>query len=256
MTEDRPIRRPPPPFLPMEVQEIGFRTPHLARITFYGQALAALEVTEPAASVRLLIPSPGSQQLEIPEWEGNEFLLADGSRPIIRTLTPVRADPHARELDLDIVLHEGGALAAWVGRAGGGSPAAVSGPGRGYTIDDGATAYVLAGDETAIPAIEQLIAAIPAGIPILGLIEVRGADAEVKLAGRSGLVVRWVPAAAGGRPGSRLVDEVRMTDLPPGAKIWCAGEAAAMHRIRKHLFDERGLARSDATVRGYWKHGR
>jgi NADPH-dependent ferric siderophore reductase len=29
-----------------------------------------------------------------------------------------------------------------------------------------------------------------------------------------------------------------------------------VHRIRKYLFEERGLARNRATVRGYWKHGR
>jgi NADPH-dependent ferric siderophore reductase len=29
-----------------------------------------------------------------------------------------------------------------------------------------------------------------------------------------------------------------------------------MQRIRKHVFDERGLSRRDATVRGYWKVGR
>jgi NADPH-dependent ferric siderophore reductase len=29
-----------------------------------------------------------------------------------------------------------------------------------------------------------------------------------------------------------------------------------MQRIRRHLFDERGVPRPDTTVRGYWKHGR
>jgi len=35
-----------------------------------------------------------------------------------------------------------------------------------------------------------------------------------------------------------------------------AGEAAAVQRIRRHLFTERGVTRSHAAVRGYWKHGR
>ena len=46
----------------------------------------------------------------------------------------------------------------------------------------------------------------------------------------------------------------RLTDVPPA--VWVAGEAAAVQKIRKHLFDQRGMSRSDATVRGYWKHGR
>ena len=35
-----------------------------------------------------------------------------------------------------------------------------------------------------------------------------------------------------------------------------AGEAAAVQRIRRHLFEDRGLTRAQATVRGYWKRGR
>jgi NADPH-dependent ferric siderophore reductase len=38
--------------------------------------------------------------------------------------------------------------------------------------------------------------------------------------------------------------------------VWVAGEAAAMQRIRRHLFEDRGLSRAQASVRGYWKHGR
>jgi NADPH-dependent ferric siderophore reductase len=29
-----------------------------------------------------------------------------------------------------------------------------------------------------------------------------------------------------------------------------------VQRIRKHLFDERGIDRARCTVRGYWKQGR
>jgi NADPH-dependent ferric siderophore reductase len=29
-----------------------------------------------------------------------------------------------------------------------------------------------------------------------------------------------------------------------------------MQRIRRHLFEDRGLPRAAAFVRGYWKHGR
>ena len=38
--------------------------------------------------------------------------------------------------------------------------------------------------------------------------------------------------------------------------VWAAGEAAAVQRIRRYLFDERRDARDRTTVRGYWKHGR
>jgi NADPH-dependent ferric siderophore reductase len=38
--------------------------------------------------------------------------------------------------------------------------------------------------------------------------------------------------------------------------VWAAGEAAAMQRIRRHLFDEREIPRPRTWIRGYWKHGR
>ena len=49
---------------------------------------------------------------------------------------------------------------------------------------------------------------------------------------------------------------VSLSDLVPGARVWVAGEAATMQRIRRDLFEHRGLSRAQATVRGYWKHGR
>ena len=66
----------------------------------------------------------------------------------------------------------------------------------------------------------------------------------------------WHLSAPGAAPGAALVAAIEAVDLTPGAKVWAAGEAASVQQIRKHLFDARGLARNDAHVRGYWKHGR
>ncbi len=62
--------------------------------------------------------------------------------------------------------------------------------------------------------------------------------------------------ARGGAPGAVLVPAVTALDLAPDVRVWAAGEAAAMQRIRRHLFEDRGLTRRQAVVRGYWKHGR
>ena len=60
----------------------------------------------------------------------------------------------------------------------------------------------------------------------------------------------------GAAPGEALVDAVRGATFHDGARIWVAGEAAAVQRIRRYLFEERSIPRTLATVRGYWKHGR
>jgi NADPH-dependent ferric siderophore reductase len=240
----------------MEVRRVVRLTPLMARVTFAGSELRGLEIDAPAASVRLLLPSGGAGDLVIPEWNGNEFLHADGSRPIIRTFTPRRMDVEALELDLHIVLHEGGAVSDWVVAATPGDPAAVSGPGRGYTIDSDAPAYLLAGDQTAIPAIAQLIEALPAATTVRAIIEIVHRDAVHDLPDHPRLTVDWVELPPGAAPGDALVPAIEGTTPDPGARVWAAGEAAAMHRLRRHLFEECGLERRLATVRGYWKHGR
>jgi NADPH-dependent ferric siderophore reductase len=113
--------------------------------------------------------------------------------------------------------------------------------------------YVLAGDESALPAISMLLDAIPHPVPVQVLVELAAPDGHVTLPGDA--ATAWLDQADW-RPGGALVEALTEVDVPEGHHVWVAGEAASMHRIRQHLFDERGLARSRATVRGYWKHGR
>jgi NADPH-dependent ferric siderophore reductase len=240
----------------MEVRRTEHLTPRLARLTFSGPELAGFTITDPAASVRLLLPPTGTASLELPIWNGNEFLAPDGSRPIIRTFTPRCFDDATLELDLDIVLHDGGTASEWARRAGAGDPAAVSGPGRGYPVDSGAPAFLLAGDETALPAISQLIEMLPAAATVEIIAEIAADDARLALPEHPRLRVTWAPRADGGTPGNALLATLETTEVAGGTKVWVAGEAGAMYRVRQYLFDDLGLDRADVTVRGYWKHGR
>jgi len=250
------VRREPPPFRVASVRRVERLTPRMLRVTLAGPELEGFTVTEPAASVRLLLPPPGADELTLPTWNGNEFLLADGRRPTIRTFTPRRADPQAGELDVDIVVHGGGAASGWAEAATPGSPAAVSGPGRGYAIDAAAPAFLLAGDETAIPAMSQLLEALPADRPVRVLAELAAPDARLPLPDHPGATVEWCDLPPGAPPGDALVTAIRADALDAGTRVWAAGEAAAVQRIRGLLFQDRGLPRSQASVRGYWKHGR
>lgn len=251
-------RRQPPPFRLVTVERVEHLSPRLVRVTLAGPALDGLTVEEPAASVRLLLPSPGSDHLVVPDWNGNEFLLPDGSRPVIRTFTPRRVDPVHHQLELEIVNHGPGMASEWAVSASAGTrqQAAVSGPGRGYTIDPDAPAFVLAGDETAIPAISQLLEFIPARVAVLVHIEVAHPEARVALAEHRRATVQWWDLPPGAPVGDALLSAIEGSELVPGVRVWVAGEAAAVQRIRRHLFESRGLSRAQATVRGYWKHGR
>ena len=248
-------RREPPQFRVAEVARVELLGPYMTRVTLTGPALDGLELGLPAASLRLLLPADPAEVV-IPSWKGNEFLFEDGSRPIIRTLTLLPFEPGSHELDLEIVRHGHGPLSAWADAARAGHRAAVSGPGRGYEIEPGARCFLLAGDESALPAIGVLLRALPPRAEVAVLIEVQHLDARLELPVHPGATVQWYQRETGSRPGDALVAAVTGAPLDPDVHVWAAGEAAAVQRIRRHLFEERGLHRSRATVRGYWKEAR
>ncbi len=227
----------------------------MARVTLTGRELAGLDPGLPAASVRLLLPSE-TGEVVLPTWNGNEFLLADGRRPIIRTLTPLSFEPSTLELDVEVVLHGHGPLSEWARAATPGDRAAVAGTGRGYDVDPAARSFVLAGDESALPAISVLLRALPRSADVTVLVEVRHHTARLDLPAHPGATVRWHELEPGSGPGDRLVAAVAGAPFDPDARVWAAGEAAAMQRIRRHLFGERDLPRARAVVRGYWKRDR
>jgi NADPH-dependent ferric siderophore reductase len=250
------VRREPPRFRRVVVRGVESLTPRLVRVTLMGPELSGFTVEQPAASVRLLLPSPGEHELVMPTWNGNEFLLPDGTRPVIRTFTPRRADPASQELDVEIVVHGGGAASEWAQAASSGDAAAVSGPGRGYTIDTSAPTFLLAGDETAIPAMSQLLEELPDEATAQVHVEVADPGARLPFPDHPRATLHWHDLPAGAAAGDALVEAVQRAEFDRGGRVWAAGEAAAVQRIRRHLFEERGLPRAQASVRGYWKHGR
>jgi NADPH-dependent ferric siderophore reductase len=228
----------------------------MIRVTFGGDELAGLTVEQPAASIRVLLPSPESDELVVPDWNGNEFLLPGGRRPAIRTFTPWRVESDRLELDVGIVVHGGGVASEWAVSAHPGDAVAISGPGRGYRVEDDAAAFLVAGDETALPAITQVLEALPAEASVQVRVELAHADGLLELPERAGSDVDWSVLAPGAPPGDALEGAVRDAELAAGTRVWAAGEAAGVQRIRRHLFEERGIPRAQTAVRGYWKHGR
>jgi NADPH-dependent ferric siderophore reductase len=188
-------------------------------------------------------------------WTGNQFELPTGERAPIRTFTPRHLDRRRDELTIDFVVHGQGLAADWARTAGPGDEVAVSGPARGHVLDVDASAHPFAGDETAIPAISQLLEAAPAGKPVQVHVEIADPDARIDLPSHPDADVVWHLRADGAAPGDGFASAVEAIEELPES-IWIAGEAAAVQRLRKHLFDVRRRTRSTVTARGYWKHGR
>ncbi len=101
-----------------------------------------------------------------------------------------------------------------------------------------------------------MLAALSDDVSVRVLAEVRSAEAGADLPSHPHLDVEWLVADPAAPPGTAMADAITEATLDDGTQVWAAGEAAAVQRIRRHLFEERGLPRSQAHVRGYWKHGR
>lgn len=251
----RRVRREPPTFRRVRVRSTELLTPHMRRVVLGGDELDGFAIEGPASSVRLLLPPPGADRLVMPTWTGNQFELPGGERAPIRTFTPCRFDAERRELTLDVVLHHSGAATDWVRAADIGDEVAISGPGRHDPIDPNATSHLLAGDESTLPAITQLLEAIPHDRSVTVHVEITAGDAKLDLPHHPGAEVTWHELGGNAAPGGAILAAVTaIVDLPDA--IWVAGEAAAVQRLRTHLFDECGRTRSNVTARGYWKLGR
>jgi NADPH-dependent ferric siderophore reductase len=250
-------RREPPPLRPVTVTHRDELSPRMLRLRFRGPGIADMVPVAPAASVRLLVPSPGTADLVMPGWNGNEFLLPDGSRPSLRTFTPRPVDTDPDRLELWIVRHPGGAVSDWAETVTPGAPAALSGPGRGHALDADARHHVLLGDETALPAVDQLLGVLGPDTTVAVHLEIEVAEARIPIAHHPGATVSWHVRARDEPPGASLVAAATTLDpTDPGLRVWAGGEAAAMQSIRTVLFRDGGLPRDCASIRGYWKPAR
>ncbi|MCW2764483.1 MAG: Siderophore utilization protein [Nocardioides sp.] len=186
---------------------------------------------------------------------------------VVRTYTALEPDLEARTLAIDFVVHgDEGVAGPWAAAAGPSDTLTVRGPGGAYAPDPAADWHLLAGDESAIPAIGATIEALPDGATAYVLVEVSGPDHQVDLPVHPGVEVTWLHRGASSHSvgdaaaglDAPLVAAVR--DLPWRAgrvQAFVHGEAGAvMHGIRPYLLRERNLPRADVSISGYWRRGR
>jgi NADPH-dependent ferric siderophore reductase len=209
-------------------------TPRMRRVTIRAASMVGVP-TRPAQDVEL-------------------FLREDGGRRVKRRYTIRAARPDSGELDLDVLLHGHGPGSTWGATAAPGDAVEFQGP-RGKLELMPADWHLLAGDESALPAIAAVCAALPVTEPALALIEVGDASDELPLAPTA--QVHWVHRGdrPPGTPGP-LAAALGALALPPGAGHgYLMGETRSMVALRA-LLEARGLAHDAIFVKGYWNIGR
>ena len=174
----------------------------------------------------------------------------------MRTYTVRAFDRAAGTLTLDVVTHGSSGLAGpWAGTARPGDEVLLSGPGGGYAPDPTADWHLLAGDESALPAIAVALERMPTRASGLALIEVVGAADEIALPEAEGIEVRWLHRGAG-VPGSVLAPAVKDWTLPAGTgHAFVHGEAGFVKDLRRYLRLEQGMAMTQLSISGYWRLG-
>jgi NADPH-dependent ferric siderophore reductase len=232
----------------VQVSRVQVLSPAMRRITFTGAELEGFAVNDPASYMKLIFPEPGQLEPTRP--------LPDGPRAnTMRTYTPLALRPEAQEVDVDFVLHGEGPASTWAAQAHIGQVLFLMGPGPGYPLPLQATAHLLVGDDSALPAFETILARLPATARVRVLVEVTSAAEQRALSSPAQLEVQWVVRGLDNRRAGQALEAALRQAGPPdaGTHVYLACEAGAMRRLRELLTGELGVARSQIVGRGYWK---
>ncbi|WP_345439146.1 siderophore-interacting protein [Microbacterium gilvum] len=298
---------PQPEIATAEVVGVVRLSPTFVRITFGGDGLDRIGTPGHVfdARIRLIFPSSSGRlpQLAGATWMADYRALPDPERGPMRTysIRALRADAAGTRIDVDFVLHlepdRTGPATRWASAARPGDRILLAGPRRddrraGIEFAPGPhDAVVLAGDETAAPAIARILEDAPATVRGVALIEVPSADDVLSIAHPAGVDVRWLPRD-GAPHGRALMDAVlaHLGDHPVALDIvdidgdetawetriysrtgqtldddggpagdryfWIAGESAIVTTLRRHLVDRHAVPRSQLALMGYWKASR
>ncbi|MEW6122120.1 MAG: siderophore-interacting protein [Pseudomonadota bacterium] len=169
-----------------------------------------------------------------------------------RDYTPRRFDPAALELDIDFALHEAGPATLWALSAAPGQDLVVGGPKGSFVVPVDFDWHLLAGDETALPAMGRRLAELSAGVRAIVFAELGSLGDRIPLESRAETQLHWLCRGAG----EGLADALRGFVPPPGeGYAWGAGEAALARRLREVMVGDLGLPKDRVKVSAYWKAG-
>lgn len=245
-------------------------TSHMIRVVLGGSGFDTFTPSEFTDSyVKLVFVADDVDVVRLPQpLTLDSFAeLPAAKQPLVRTITVRRADLVAREIAVDIAVHgDHGAAGPWAASAMPGQPMYLMGPSGAYAPDPAADWHLMAGDETALPAISVALEALPANAIGQVFIEVAEPEDEVPLAAPEGVQINWI--LRGGRADlvgedragdhSPLVEAVKTAHWLPGqVHAFVHGEAqAVMHNLRPYIRKERAVDAKWASISGYWRRGR
>lgn len=208
-----------------------------------------------AASDHVKLVFPDEQGvLTMPEQQPGARLRdpVGGRIPIIREYTIRGYDRASGGIIIDFVLHDHGVAGRWAGRARIGDPVGVLGPRGSRIFPSEPSCYLIAVDETALPAAERLVEELPSSIDVRLFVIApasgrrplgRSARGQIEWLDDPGLLPDAVAASAVSRP------------VPADAVLWAAGESDAIRRLRLRILSDGILPADRMDLHGYWRLG-
>lgn len=235
-------------------------TPHMVRLFLGGEGFDGLEFKQDTDQyIKLLFADP-ALGLERPyDLDALREELPMEQMPATRTYTIRHIDRTNRQIWVDFVTHgENGVAGSWAQHAELGETISFFGPGSGYAPRAEADWHLLAGDESALPAIAAALEGMKASARGLAVIEVHDSAEHQPLAPPEGVEVVWLHR--GGEftlENTRLASFLETVEIPEGdVQVFVHGEREQMKRIRRLLVEERALPRRGMSLSAYWAHGR
>ncbi|MEW6255542.1 MAG: siderophore-interacting protein [Pseudomonadota bacterium] len=246
-----------PFFREMQVARTEAVTPLMRRVVLAGDA-AHFEAAD-ALHVRVLIPPAG----RAPVWphagaDGRMIWPPAPDALVPRVYTVRRVDLPRGEIAIDVVLHGGISTpgADWARGAGPGDVVGLLGPGGAAPAP--APVMLLAGDETALPAIARCLETLPAGTRAIVRLEVQDEQEIQPLPSPATLDLRYLLRGAAEPGCSSLLDAaIAELDLAPHLgtlRAFVACEQAEARRIRARLAAA-GVPKDRRLVAAYWRRG-
>ena len=187
-------------FRSVTVRSVTDLGPRVRRMTVGGDEMDGFTTAWPDDHLRVYFPD-GPGRAPTPPVVTPTTVTADPDAPppVYRDYTVRAHRPESGEIDLDFVLHADGLASNWASTATVGDPLGLVGPRGSKILRRTFPWYVLAGDETALPALARFAEELPDGSPIQVLVEVTDAVDEQRFPPRPGVWVQWLhrgPAGA------------------------------------------------------------
>jgi len=113
---------------------------------------------------------------------------------------------------------------------------------------------LLAGDESALPAISASIESFPISKPCVAFVVVDGPEYEITIQSNIGLKLIWLYRSKVLEPEKVLANAIKNFEFPDGKyDVFVHGKAGEVRETRKHLITDRGIDESNASISPYWR---